>query len=67
MKTTGRILLILGILSFIGGITKGNVLVGPIFFIMLGCYLIDKSNKKEQEKKEQENWMKDKRGCDKKT
>ena len=33
---------------------------------MLGYYLIDKSNKNEQEKKEQENWMKDKQDCDKK-
>lgn len=66
MKTTGRVLFILGILSFLGGITRGNVLVGPIFFIMLGYYLIDKSNKNEQEKKEQENWMKDKQDCDKK-
>ncbi len=66
MKTTGRILLILGILSFLGGIMKGNAIVGPIFFIMLGFYLIDKSSKKEQEKKEQENWMKDKQDCDKK-
>lgn len=47
MKTTGKVLLILGILSFLGAAIGGHSVFGPCFFIALGAYLIHRADEKE--------------------
>lgn len=56
MKTTGIILIILGSLSFLGSILGGHIGIGPIFFIVLGAYLISRANKKAEERQKKQNW-----------
>lgn len=46
MKTWGWILAVMGTLSFIGCIYKGNSVLGPTVFIALGIYLIEKARAK---------------------
>lgn len=50
MKTTGKVFLILGILSFFGAALGGNSVFGPCFFIALGAFLIHRANEKEENK-----------------
>ncbi len=47
MKTTGKVFLIFGILSFIGAALGGNSVFGPCFFIALGAFLIHRGQRKE--------------------
>lgn len=63
MKTAGIILLVLGIMSFIGGIigvssgqADGSVLSGPIIFIIIGAFLISRANKKKEEEEKKKRW-----------
>lgn len=56
MKVLGWILLILGILSFIGAISQGHNVVGPAFFGGLGAYLLSRINKKKQEEQDKDKW-----------
>ena len=56
MKIWGYILLILGSLSFIGTLRGGTGSVGPLFWAVLGAYLISRAKKKEQEKADKDNW-----------
>lgn len=50
MKTTGKVFLILGVLSFLGAALGGNSVFGPCFFIALGAFLIHRANEKDQSK-----------------
>ena len=52
MKTTGWILLVIGVLTFLGAALKGNSVFGPLFWLALGAYLIHRANTKEIESKE---------------
>ncbi len=68
MKTAGIILLVLGIMSFIGGIigvssgqADGSVLSGPIIFIIIGAFLISRANKKKEEEERKSDGNKGKR------
>jgi len=60
MKTTGIVLLIIGILSFAGAVIaaqKGkNIFAGPIAFILVGAYMINRANKNKKEKIEKSKW-----------
>lgn len=56
MKITGWVLLIIGILSFIGAVSKGHGLIGPLFFGALGVYLLSRVDKKKQEEKDKDKW-----------
>lgn len=50
MKTTGKVFLILGILSFLGAALGGHSVFGPCFFIALGAFLIHRANENEENK-----------------
>lgn len=52
MKTIGGILLVFGILSFIGAASKGNSVFGPCFWGALGAFLLYRANKREDEESE---------------
>ena len=51
MRITGWIFTVLGILSLLGCLLKGNNPIGPIFWLGLGIFLIYRASQKEQEKK----------------
>lgn len=57
MRILGWILLILGILSFIGAASQGNSIIGPVFFGGLGAYLLSRVNKKKQEEHDKDKWI----------
>lgn len=50
MKTTGKVFLIIGILSFFGAAFGGNSVFGPSLFIALGIFLLYRANEKEEDK-----------------
>ena len=56
MKTTGIVILILGLISLLGCLIGGDSIVGPLFWVGLGIFLIHRANQKKQEKKEKEEW-----------
>ena len=60
MKTTGIVLLIIGIISFAGAIIASkrgeNIFAGPIAFILVGAFLITRANKKIKEEIEKKQW-----------
>lgn len=55
MKIAGRIMLIFGILSFLGALLKGHSIVGPLFWLALGIFLFFRSKEKEQENQQNNN------------
>ena len=59
MRITGWIFTVLGILSLLGSLLKGNNPIGPIFWLGLGIFLIYRASQKEQEKKEKDKWNND--------
>ena len=64
MKTTGIILLAIGAFSFLGSLvalSQGRMIMGgPLFFIVLGAFLISQANKKEEKEKKKKQWADDK-------
>ena len=52
-------MLVIGVLAFIGAVSKGNSVIGPLFWTALGSYLIHRANSKEQEKKSEEELSKE--------
>lgn len=60
MKTTGIILLVLGILSTlvaIMGAARGhNISFSGIAFIVLGAFLMSRANKKKEEEAKRKQW-----------
>lgn len=56
MKTTGIVILILGLISLLGCLIGGDSVFGPLFWVGLGIFLIHRANQKKQEKKEKEEW-----------
>lgn len=48
MRTAGWICLIIGVISFFGAALKGNSVFGPLFWIGLGAFLLDRANKRKQ-------------------
>lgn len=59
MKITGWIFLILGILSSLGILLGGGNLGGPLFWIVLGAYLIHRANVKKKEQEDYKKWDND--------
>lgn len=51
MKIAGWICLVIGVLSFFGAALKGNNVLGPLFWIGLGVFLLYRVNNKEKSKK----------------
>lgn len=49
MKTTGWILIVIGVLSFIGAASKGHSVFGPLFWIGIGGTLIYLKREKDEE------------------
>lgn len=49
MKTTGWILIVIGVLSFIGAASKGHSVFGPLFWLGLGGTLIYLKREKDEE------------------
>ena len=45
MRTTGWVLLVIGIIALLGASYKGHHVMGPAFFIALGLWLISKKKK----------------------
>ena len=60
MKRTGWVFLVVGILSLLGGLTKGKILTGPLFCVVLGAYLIHRANEKIKEEDERDKWLNNK-------
>lgn len=58
MKVLGWILLIFGILSFIGAASKGHSIVGPLFTSGLGAFFLSRVGKKKQEEQDKDKWEK---------
>lgn len=58
MKTVGWVIIVLGVLSFIGCLTGGNSISGPLFLIGLGAYLVHRGRQKEREEQEKDEWEK---------
>ena len=56
MRITGWIFTVLGILSLLGCLLKGNNPIGPTLWLGLGIFLIYRASQKEQEKKEKDKW-----------
>lgn len=56
MKVGGWICLILGLLSFLGAALKGNSIIGPVFWIGLGVFLLHRAAQKKKDQKDEENW-----------
>lgn len=59
MRITGWIFTVLGILSLLGSLFKGNNPTGPTFWLGLGIFLIYRASQKEQEKKDKDKWNND--------
>lgn len=56
MKIAGYIILILGILSFIGRVMVGANPMGPTFWIALGIFLLYRAEQKKKEKDDKDKW-----------
>lgn len=57
MKITGIVLVIIGVLSFIGAATMGDNVLGPSVWTIVGIFLIIRANHKKryiEEQKQQE-------------
>lgn len=52
MKGWGITCIVLGILSLMGCLLKGNSATGPLFWIGLGIYLVHRANQKKQEQEQ---------------
>ena len=63
MKTTGIVLIVLGILSTIGAmvaISNGHkTSFGGVAFIVIGAFLISRANKKKEEEEKKKQWEKE--------
>ena len=56
MKTFGWISIAFGGLAFLGAALKGHNVMGPVFWLGLGIYLVHRANQKKQEQKDKEDW-----------
>lgn len=56
MKTTGVVLLVLGVLALIGNMMGGSNPTGALFLILLGAYLIYRANQKKKEEEDKDKW-----------
>lgn len=56
MKTFGWTCVVIGGLAFLGAVLKGHNAIGPSFWVALGVFLLYRSNQKEQEQKDKDNW-----------
>lgn len=57
MKTSGWVCIIIGGLSFVGAAIKGDSVMGPVFLVGLGVFLVHQASQKKQEQKDKEDWM----------
>ena len=53
MKTTGIVLVIIGVLAFIGTTIMGNNVLGPLVWTIVGIFLIIRANHKKRYFEEQ--------------
>lgn len=51
MKTTGKVFIVIGALSFIGAAIFGHSVFGPLFWIGLGAYLVQRAEEKDNKNK----------------
>lgn len=56
MRTFGWICIVLGGLSFLGASIKGHSVIGPIFWLGLGLYLVNRAHQKQQEQEDKDEW-----------
>lgn len=60
MKTTGIVLLVLGLLSTLGGIIGAvngqNPNFSGLMIVVLGAFLISRANKKKEEEEKKRKW-----------
>lgn len=56
MKIAGWIIIVFGTLGFIGCLAGGNSIIGPLFWIVLGIYLLRRASQKQQEKEDKDRW-----------
>lgn len=50
MKTTGWIIIVLGLFAFMGAVSAGHSVFGPAFWMALGAFLLYRSNNKNKDK-----------------
>lgn len=46
MKTTGIVFIVIGGLAFMGASIGGHSVVGPVFWLALGAYLVHRAEEK---------------------
>lgn len=57
MRTTGVVLIVLGLFSILIGLMKGHFNTIMIFFIILGFYLIHRAEQKIEEDNKKKKWI----------
>lgn len=50
MKTTGMVFIVIGALSFLGAVLFNHSVFGPLFWIGLGAFLVQRADEKNNEK-----------------
>lgn len=56
MKIAGWIIIVFGTLALIGACAGGNSIIGALFWIVVGIYLLRRASQKQQEKEEKDKW-----------
>ena len=56
MKTAGYIIICLGVLAFVGTLIGGHNPIGPLFWIVLGVFLLLRARRKQEEKDKLDKW-----------
>ena len=58
MKTTGIVMIVLGVLSIMAGLLKDHLNTIMIIWIILGAYLIHRAKQKQEEEDSKQKWLK---------
>lgn len=56
MKTWGWICSVTGTLVLLSNLNTGKSIIGPLFWLGLGLYLIHRAKEKQREKEEKDKW-----------
>ena len=56
MKIAGWIILVLGALSLIGCLMGGNSAFGPLLWIAIGAFCLNRAEQKRKDKEDKDEW-----------
>lgn len=56
MKTWGWICSVTGTLVLLSNLNTGKSIIGPLFWLGLGLYLLHRAKEKQREKEEKDKW-----------